>query len=154
MSGSRSFACSSLVALGTLVWLLSLGLPAISLSGGETYRGVRVLLDGWRAVRLGIPAWCANPTLLAAILLVALKYYRSAIAASGLSLILAASTGAVRWLAARNGTPLPDFEFEPGVLVWVGSTCTVLAGTCCAAWSSKRVPRTAAVVTPPASLRD
>lgn len=135
MFGSRNFACSSLVALGGLLWLVSLMLPAISLPGIEAYRGVRVLLEGWRSLRFGAPAWCANPVLLIAVALIVLKQHRSAAIASGLSLILAASSGATRWLAARNGTPLPSFAFEPGVLIWIGSTAIVFAGACCAVWS-------------------
>ena len=152
MYGSRNFACSSLVALGGLLWLLSLMLPAISLPGSEAYRGVRVLLEGWRSVRYGIPAWCANPAFVVAVVLVVLKRHRSAALVSGLSLILAASSGATQWIAARIGTPLPSFAFEPGVVVWIGATAIVFAGTCCAVRSPARASGTS--MTQPPRSRD
>lgn len=130
LPGSR---CFSLVVAGALAWLVSLGLPAIALPGGETYRGVRILLDGWRAVALGIPAWCANPALVVALAGVALKRYGVAALLSGLSLALAASSLGARWFAALGGTMLPDFVFEVGFFLWISSTLVVFAGACCGA---------------------
>ena len=131
MFGSRSSASSSLIALAALAWLFSLWLPAIAVPGVDAYRGLRVLLEGWRTLSLGIPAWCANPAFAVALVLVAWKRQRTALVFSGLSLILAVSSVAAARFAALAGTTLPDFELMSGTYVWISSTLCLFVGIAC-----------------------
>lgn len=128
---SRSSVCFSLVAFGAFAWLASLALPAIALPGGDAYSGLRILLEGWRSVSLGIPSWCANPALVLALVLSVLQRERSAAVVSGLSLVVAVSSVAAAWFASLNAVTLPDFQFRSGFFLWLSSPFAVFAGTCC-----------------------
>ena len=128
---SRSSVCSSLVLGAALAWLGSLCLPALAPSGGPSYTGLRVLLEGWRGVAIGIPSWCANPAFVVACALLVAQRVRAAAGLSGLSLILASSSFAARPLAALVGNTLPQFEFRFGFFLWISSTLALFLGTFC-----------------------
>ena len=128
---SRSFVCSSLVVVATLAWLGSLSLPAIASSGGTGYTGLRVLLEGWRTLALGIPSWCANPAFIIAWGLLVAQRVRAAAVMSGLSLMLAASSIAAPTFAGMAGNTLPQFEFRLGFFLWISSIFALFLGTFC-----------------------
>jgi len=139
-SGSHVSLCASLGGLGALAWLAALVLPAVALPSGETISGARVLLEGWRAVSLGVPSWCANPAFGIALVLGMMQRHRAAAVASGLSLAFATTSFVAPWLAALGGVRLPEFEFASGFAVWITALALVCAGACCGFVAARRGP--------------
>jgi hypothetical protein len=105
--------------IAIVAWAFVLWLPAAEVAGGPEYTGFAVLTTGWRAVRLGIVAWYANPSFLISTVLFGMRRWRAAALVSALAWLLALTSLAARPLATAIGTTLPSFDFKVGFYLWL-----------------------------------
>lgn len=115
-----------------IVWLASLALPALQTAGGQSLDGFEMLVRGWTGFRSGVVSWYANPLLVIAVILAWRRRERSALAVSGLALLLALSSFAAGATARWAGVLVPDFGFRIGFYVWLTAHLGLVA-TCLSA---------------------
>jgi hypothetical protein len=109
------------LAVCALVWIVSLLLPAVRLSGGPALDGFDVLRDGWQAQRAGVYGWYANPAFLAALIASAAGWRRTAAAIAGVGLVLALSSFAADGTIRDAGLAAPASTFAIGFYSWLAA---------------------------------
>jgi len=117
-----------LTLVATLLYVLSLFMPAIEGSGFPSLSGLDVLRQGAGAWRDGVVAWYANPALIVAVITCWSRRYRIAGAAAVLGLVLALSSFSAEWVAVSAGRNIPAFRFAVGYYLWLGAFVTAGAG--------------------------
>lgn len=109
-----------------VLWLLSLLLPAVAVTGGPSLDGLDVLRQGWQALQSGVPSWYANPAFLLACAAALLGWPRSAGLLAGLSVLLALTSFAAPELAARGGRTVPPLSWQAGTYCWLAAQIALL----------------------------
>lgn len=130
--GSRGQARWAMYVMLATLWAVSLGLPAVRVSGGPALDGLDVLLQGWRGATVGVYAWYSNPLFLGALLAAVVRRPLAAGVASGAGLVLALTSFAASSLAQSTGGMAPELAFGVGFYVWLLPQA-VLCGWC---WTS------------------
>ena len=108
------------VGLGALALLVvSLFLPAIDGNGFPALSGMDVLRQGAGVILDGIVSWYANPLILAALGVLALRRFKVALALALFATLLALSSFGAGPLAERAGRSVPAFGFSIGFYLWL-----------------------------------
>jgi hypothetical protein len=142
MSDGRNLGRNRLLALSVALFAACLLLPPYyspSDSGDKSDGlGFHLLVMGWLGLWKGIPAWLANPALLAAWVVAYLRLYRLSFALSLVSVALMLS-----FLSVRE---IPDYEtstkitgYGLGYWLWIGSALAQLLGSALMSRSVARV---------------
>ena len=135
----------TVLAFISALWLLSLALPAVEVSG-TSVRGHVLLARGWRATDAGVLAWYANPLFVAAFCASLLSRHRTAGVLSSLSLLLALTSFASEELARARGVAVPAVAFASGFYVWLAASSMLAVWSwMLAAQASRFGARTSAV---------
>lgn len=116
----------AVAALAVALWIISLALPAVAISGGPAIRGSDLLLRGWEVLDSGVYAWLANPLFLVAAVLCIGGARRIARALVLLALVLAVTSFRAAAALERAGTVVPDFTFASGLYVWLAGFVVLL----------------------------
>lgn len=119
-----------------LVWMLSLALPAIEVSGGPTLSGFELLLRGWEGASRGVFAWFANPLFIGALALTLARRDGAAGVVSTLALALGLTSFATEAVIGRV-QPVPELTLLAGFYVWLAALAALCA-FCLRAWLAVR----------------
>lgn len=111
-----------------LLYVTSLGLPAIQGPGFPAQTGLDVLRQGAPAWRELVVAWYANPALWLALVLGWVPLRRAALVCAALGLALALSSFSAGLAAELAGRSVPAFGFGAGFYVWLGAFVLALIG--------------------------
>jgi hypothetical protein len=138
-------------ALGGIaaLWLLSLVLPAIEISG-TALDGVDVLRRGWQAAREGVLAWYANPLFVIALLLAAAGRARSAGVLAGIGLLFGLTSLALEDVARASGAARVSVSLRLGFYLWLGAHGALT----CWAWARVAAEHASACAHKPRRVRD
>jgi hypothetical protein len=104
-----------------------------------TLRGIDILLRGWQAIDIGVYAWLANPTLIVAVVALAMRKPLVACMLAALSSLLALSSFTAVGVAAGNGAVVPELSFLTGFYIWLATHFALFA--CSSAAAAARCPR-------------
>lgn len=114
-----------LLAAGGL-WLASLALPAVRVTGGPAFSGLDLLARGWSGWRDLVFAWFANPLLLLAAVAGWRELRRAQAPLALLAAALALSSFFAADIAGLAGRSVPVFHFAAGFYVWLAAHGLVL----------------------------
>lgn len=117
------------LAIITLLWGVSLALPALVVRAGPTLDGADLFVRGWRGLSRGIVAWYANPLFFAALVFAVMRRDSACTVAALLALVLALTSFALEPLLGLHMKSVPDVVFLSGMYVWLAALLAL------AAWS-------------------
>lgn len=127
---NRKFARvpQGLLGLATVLWLSSLVMPAVEVSGGPVFSGYDVLIQGWSAWRNGVFAWFANPLLVICVLAAWRNYGGFSLFCALCGAILAVSSFWSAEIAEAGGMAVPELSFRIGFYCWIAAHLAALGG--------------------------
>ena len=108
------------LAVGAAVlFVLSLGLPAIDGAGFPALSGMDVLRQGAGGWRDGVVAWYANPVFAVALVACLVGRYRLALPTAIAGCVLGLSSFTAGMMAESAGRSIPAFSFAVGFYLWL-----------------------------------
>jgi hypothetical protein len=118
------------LALGTPLCLFAIACVTPSIELGDRWPGFGCVLLGWIAVLEGVPAWLANPVVIAAWICLRQRFYRVAAALAAIAAVLALSTCMLfrrEIVIADSGATAKLSSLDVGFYLWMASMISVLA---------------------------
>jgi hypothetical protein len=133
----RTLEVKVVLIISLLLFIVSLGMPALEFHEHPPVRGLTSLLWGWWGVLTGDFPWLANPAYFAAVFFAFVKQRAVAIIFCALALGLGSLSHSVRewYFNEAGGTPVE--RLGAAYYFWMASFAALLVGMACARIAQK-----------------